>query len=254
MKRTLLAATMAVPWLCGCVTENAGLSADPDFDEAARINTELGAGYLRSGQLDAALEKLMRAVVQDEDYAPAHAALALTYQQLGNPDEAKTHFRRAYRLNSDDPAILNNYGSFLCGQGDSKKGEEYLLKAARTSGNAEAAGAWTNAGICALRRETVADRKTAEGYFREALKLNAAYPEALAQMAQLMFAVQDYLRTRGFLQRFERAARPRPDMLWLAVRTERALGDRGSASVYERRLKKDFPDAPETQLLLNTPS
>lgn len=219
----------------------------PDLKEAARLNTQLGIDYMRKGEFDLALEKLEKALDQDDDLGIAHSAIALVYQRKGEAKLARKHYREALDQNADDPVTLSNYGIFLCGQGEGKEAEEIFVRAARHKDNVAPAEAWASAGVC-LRSDPKA-RERAEGYLREALKLNPQHSTALAQMAQFSFDKKDYLRTRAFLQRYEIRSRPTAQTLWLAARTERALGDINSARSYERRLRSDFPESPEAEQL-----
>ena len=72
-------------------------------------------------------------------------------------------------------------------------------------------------------------------------------------MAELSFELERHLQARGYLQRFEDAARRHTARtLWLGIRIERALGDRDAEASYALQLEKNFPDAKETQLLLES--
>jgi len=244
-----LAVVAVVLALAGCTTTQVGEgSGKTDLKEAARLNTQLGIDYMRKGQYDLALEKLQRALEQDSDLAAAHSTIALLYQRRGEADQAEDHYREALDLNKDDPTTLNNFGIFLCGQGEIADAEEIFVKAAQNKDNLNPADAWANAGVCARRDPKKLDK--AEGYLREALRINARHPNALAQMAQVSYEKQDYLRARAFLQRYESIARATPQTLWIAAQTERKLGDLQSARSYERRLRTDFPEAPETEAML----
>ncbi len=229
--------------LTACVSDGpqAG-SSKPDYTEASRLNAELGADYLRKGHTEQAKEKLMRAVEQDSRNAQAHSSLAVVYAQLGDTREAKRHYKKALSLNGDDPSLKNNYGTFLCSQGQYEDAEKLFLEAARDRKYTTPEAALTNAGLC-LRQGPA--RVRAEPYFREAIQINPAFPEALAQLAVISFERDDFLRSRAFIQRFERVGKHTAETLALAAKTELALGDRGSAALYERRLKKEFPDSPQ---------
>lgn len=246
-----LAVLLCGTMLTGCVTtEEVPLpGSKPDLDEAAKLNTQLGIDYMRKGQLDLALEKLKKALDQDPDLATAHSSIAFVYARRGENRLAEKHYREALDENADDPFTLNNFGVFLCGQGELEDAEKYFLKAARSKDYATPEAAWTNAGVC-LRREPKQTPR-AEQYFREALRLNPQFPDALAQMAQLTYESGDYLRARAFLQRYESVARATPQSLLIGARNERKLGDMQSARAYERRLRTEFPDAAETYELLN---
>jgi type IV pilus assembly protein PilF len=242
--RLALVLTLA---LAGCTTTEGGGNVKPDLEEAARLNTQLGIDYMRKGQFDLALEKLQKALEQDDDLGLAHSAIALVYQRRGDTKLAGKHYREALDLNADDAATLNNFGIFLCGQGEAEEAEEIFLRAARNKDNPQPADAWANAGVC-LRNVPKA-RERAEGHLRQALKLNPKHASALAEMAQVSYDKKDYLRARAFLQRYEIGARPTAKTLWLAALTERALGDAGSARTYERRLRGEFPESPEAEEL-----
>ena len=122
--RTHRAAALALLLLLGActTTETAapGAQTKPDLEEAARLNAQLGIDYMRKGQFELALEKLKKALDQDDDLGIAHSAIALVYQRKGESKLAGKHYRQALRLNADDPLTLNNFGIFLCGQGDAK--------------------------------------------------------------------------------------------------------------------------------------
>ena len=231
----------------GCVTvPNALAPSKPNLPEAARDNTSLGVGYLREGRLDLALEKLKRAVVQDPDYAPAHSTLALAYAQHGENDEAESEYRRALEL-QDDPGVRNNFGVFLCGVGKTAEADRYFMQAVKDHSYATPEAAWTNAGFCARQ---AGDSARATVDFREALRLNPGFADALPPLAALVFASHDYVQTRALLQRYERVAPPTAQTLSLAADTERALGYTDAAHAYELKLLRNFPDSEETALLL----
>jgi type IV pilus assembly protein PilF len=241
-------ALVLVAALAGCTTTEGPVGQTrPDLEEAARLNTQLGIDYMRKGQFDLALEKLQKALGQDDELGIAHSAIALVYQRKGETQLAGKHFREALDLNADDAGTLNNFGIFLCSQGEAEDAEEIFLRAAKNKDNNNPADAWANAGVCLRGVPKARDR--AEGYLREALKLNPRHPNALAAMAQISYDKKDYLRARAFLQRYEVGSRPTAQTLWLAAKTERALGDAGSARGFEKRLRTEFPESPEAEEL-----
>lgn len=252
MKPTI--AAVLVLALGACTTTEVltpGSQSKPDLEEAARLNTQLGIDYMRKGQVDLALEKLQKALDQDDELAIAHSAIALVYQSKGESKLAGKHYREALDLNADDAMTLNNFGIFLCGQGEPFEAEEIFLRAAKNKDNLQPADAWANAGTC-LRGEPKA-RARAEGYLREALRLNPQHANALATMAQFSYDKKDYLRARAFLQRYEISGRPTAQTLLLFARTETALGDHVSARSYERRLRSEFPESPEAEATSRPP-
>ncbi len=213
---------------------------------AAEINTELGVRYMQAGMKAVALEKLQKALREDPDYAKAHNAIAVLYEQLGETDKADRHFRRAIRLDPKDPSTLNNYGGFLCRQGKVDKAIEHFLEAAAHPLYDRPALALANAGVCALG---AGRNDQAEKLFRQALDKNPRQPVALYRMARLMLDRQDYLRARAYVQRLMEVTGPRPELLWMGIQVERALGDRDAVASYALLLRNRFPDSPEARRL-----
>lgn len=243
-------------WLAGCAAtpqpaSDGAAERAPDLHEAARINTDLGVAYARNGNFDLALDKLLRALQQNAQYAPAHSAIAYVYQERREADKADQHYQRALQLAPGDPGTLNNFGIFLCGQKRYVEAQKMFQRAANTPRYAQPEGAFTNAGVCARQ---VPDLVAAEALFREALKLRPEYPEALQQLASLYFEQKDYLRARAFLQRYEKVGAPTAATLWMGAKLEAALGDRAAAAVYAERLKAQFPESDESQNLSRTPA
>lgn len=241
--RTPLAALLTALLVTGCITT--GGEREPDRREAARANTELGAGYIRNGNDDKARERLERAISIDDRYAPAHATYALVLARQGEDEAAGQHFRRALRLAPENPDFRNNYGAFLCARGQAEAAVEQFLRAGETPGYVGRATALTNAGLCLRDR----DPERAEQLLRKSLELNPQNAVALEQLAWVKYLQGDMMGTRAFISRFERIAEPVPDMLWLAAQTETALGDDETAADYRRQLSRRFPgyEPPQTK-------
>lgn len=219
------------------------------INQLAMVNTQLGLGYLRNGQLDLAWERLNTAVEADPGYATAHNGLALVYDRLNEPKKAEEHFKRAIELNPSDSAAQTNYGAFLCGHGHIDEGEKYFLKAVENPLYTKPAMAYSNAGLCKLRAD---DRDGAEVYFRAALRADPRFPVALMNMAEISFEDQAFMAARAYMQRYEEVAKHSSRSLWLGIRIEEMLGDKDAVSSFAMLLKANYPDSPETKMLLDS--
>jgi type IV pilus assembly protein PilF len=196
---------------------------------------------------EAALAKLQKAIKQDPDYVLAHTSIALLYEQLGEKELADEHYRKAYRLDRDDPVNLNNYGQFLCRNGDLEKAEKMFNRALEDPLYQYPEMVYTNAGICARQQP---DIPKAEEYFRKALQKSPTYAPALNQMIRISFEKQNYLATRAYLQRAQQQAKLSPEFLWIGVQSETQLGNKNAAASYALTLKNLYPTSTQTEALL----
>lgn len=234
--------------LAGCVTDGVRENKpEPSMIEASNANLQLGAGYLRQGNLEQAVAKLQKAIDLNPKSAQAHATLALAYERMGLAEDAAIHYRRAVRLVDDDPVIDNIYGAYLCRQDQLDEAQKYLLKAATNPRYRTPEAAYNNAGLCAVRGDRWDE---AEDYFRAALRINPRYVDALWSMAELSHNRDRDLQARAFLQRLSAITRLPPNALWLGLQVERNLGDAAAVERYAQKLKTEFPDSRETAQLL----
>jgi type IV pilus assembly protein PilF len=241
---TTLLATLALGACVTTTTNDPKPAEDPE--EAARINTQLGAEYLKQGNMELARDKLEKAIEQNPQLASAHTYLALVYDELGDIDKSEDHYERALRLEPGVATTLNLYGAFLCRHDREKDAERYFEEAAKDRRYKTPEVPLTNAGVCLLR---VPDQKGAEGYFRQALEANPRFQDALWQMSRLSFDRANYLQARAFLQRYSEVGIMNAQALWLGVRVERSLGDHQAADRYAQRLQQEFPNSDEARLL-----
>ncbi len=82
--------------------------------EAAAANFALGVEHFKQNKLTEAYDKFKRSVSQDDTNPQAHSFLALVAEQLEQDVEARTHHRKAIKLNDSDPVVQNMYGAYLC--------------------------------------------------------------------------------------------------------------------------------------------
>jgi len=212
----------------------------------AEVQTQLGIGYLREGNLETAFNRLTRALQADPNYSTAHNAMGTLQERLGNNAAAEEHFREAVSLSPTDSSAQSNYGSLLCRTGRYDEGEQRFLQALKNSLYERPEVAYSNAGLC---MQTAGRQDKAEAYFRSALEQNPRIPVALVGMAQLCFETGRFLPARAYLQRYQELTELDAKTLWLGVRIERELGDKKSANRYASKLRRQFPDSEETREL-----
>jgi type IV pilus assembly protein PilF len=213
---------------------------------AAKINLQLGLGYLQQGNLPIAKEKLERARSQDPHNAEIYGAMALLDQRLGKDKEADKEFRTALDMDSRDPAMLNNYAVFLCSHQRPDEGVRYFEQAATNPLYTTPWAAYTNAGVClrAAHRDADAARR-----FARALQSNPAYSEAVYQASDLDLQQQKLADARFRIELFLLNNPPTPDLLLLAYRIAQAQNDAGAQQRYGGRLMQEFPNSEQAHAL-----
>lgn len=252
MNRLILAAASSAVLLvvAGCVSSSSRPAKTESPTDAAQYNLQLGVSYLRQNNIDAAKEKLEKAIEQDPDLATAHAALGLVFERLEDLPGAERHYRRAVAIDDGDPDTLNSLAVFLCAKrGNPEDGLRFFDRALAiplSRKNANRAMLNANAGTCAKS----VDLPRAESYLRTALEQDPKFADALLQLAEVSLARGNALQARGFVERYLAGGSSSAAILWIGVQVERALKDETAARRYSERLQSDFPGAPETRLML----
>lgn len=248
MRPLTLAVVLSLVLLAaGCATNSRG---HVDKQAAAQANAKLGLDLLGKGQSEQAMDRLQRALRYDSSNEVANWGMALVYQRLQQPDNARHYYRKIVE-DKARPAIVNSYAVFLCQQQQTDEALQYFKRAANDHRNASPAVALANAGLCLEKSE---QHETAREYYRKALSINENQPTALTQMAQIQFQQGQYLSARAFIERADAIVDLSPKMLLLAARIEMKLGDQAVARQYLQRHNQRKPSSALTfqQLLEQT--
>jgi type IV pilus assembly protein PilF len=255
MKRQFITTALLAILTAGCVsttTTTSNKSADERKEvpkDAAAYNTQLAVAYLREGNLAAAREKIDRALSQDGQNAKVRTTAGLIYDRLGDDKKAKNYFSSAMRLAPDDPEVLNNYGVYLCRNKQATEGARLFVKAASNPLYRTPEVAYNNAGLC---MKSAGMAPEAQQYFERALALKPKFADALMQLADLNFEQGKMSEAQALVQRYLGGLPATPQILWLGVRVERALGNRAAADAYAKRLKTEYPKTEQTKALLES--
>ena len=256
MNKTIVAIWMAM-LLAGCTATGGGsgqgaqqaVSAQPpenDQQQRAKVHTELGSLYMLDGRAAIALEEARIALAVDPNYAPAYNLLGLTHMMLNETRLAEDNFQKALRLAPGDPEISNNFGWFLCQNGREQQSLGYFMAAAKNPLYTTPTKPYTNAGVCALRLK---DDKAAEDYLLTALRLSPTNTQALFWLADIAYRKGRQSEARQWLTDIEKMMEPTAEVIWLALRIERKLGNREAEARYASQLRRRFPGSPEQRQL-----
>jgi type IV pilus assembly protein PilF len=218
-----------------------------DIVTRARVHTELASGYYELGSYGVAIEEANEALKADPNFTAAYNVLGLVYMELRDDQTAEANFLRALRLNPLDSDSNNNYGWFLCQRKREQESVKYFLAALRNPLYTSPDRSWVNAGICSRQ---AGDLAAATDYFERALKVRPGQPQALYNLADMAYKRNDAVEAKSYLSQLQRNVAPTAEILWLALRVERKLGDRNAEASLGFQLRRNFPDSREARALI----
>lgn len=213
---------------------------------SAKAHTNLGAAYLQQNKLEIALDEFTQAIQIMPSYAMAYNGLALVRAALRQDEEAEYNFKKSIELDPSISGTHNNYGTFLCDRGRYDESITQFLEAVKNPLYTTPNLAYANAGICAERGGDVVK---AEQYLRKALQIQPLTHSAAYRLAEIQFKRGEVVEARKTLQN-ALVASPSAEILWLGVQIARALGNKNDEASYALELRRRYPEARETQLLV----
>lgn len=162
--------------LSACVSH----SDTSNFDKqaAAKARVELALGYLQQQNGSQAKLNLDKALSYAPKYALVHAALAYFYQQQGDMERAKQAYLTAIKLDDKQGDVLNNFGAFLCAQGEYQAAYKQFTQALNSPQYYHQADSYENLALCALSAK---DQKI---YQENLTALEKIAPERAKRFAQ----------------------------------------------------------------------
>ena len=193
---------------------------------------------MQVGNLDAAERKVREALKLAPEAPDALVLQAGIDDRRGRTRQAGENFRKAAELAPQRGDVLNNYGAWLCQQGQPAESLVWFDRALQAPGYATPGEAQANAGSCAL---DAGQLEHAERDLRAALVAAPANPVALESMAQLSYRQGRYMEARAFAERRIAAAPATRSVLQLASQIEVKLGDRAASDRYLQRIRQEFP-------------
>ncbi len=228
--------------LAGCAT---GPRLTPQSHKLVQLRVALGVGYMRQGQLGLARNELAQALAIDPTDAPALSAMAIAEERLREPAKAAHYFRTGLSLHPHDGNLQNNYGAFLCGQGDVKRAIRHFKAALHSPLYATPQIADLNMGVCLMRTP---QRKAAIHYFHRAQALAPALAGPYYYLARIRYKGHEWHRAKVDLHQYLQLTRS-VQALFLGVRIGRALGDKKLVRFCATRLLGNYGHTPQARIV-----
>jgi type IV pilus assembly protein PilF len=248
--RNAIVTSFVLLLLAGCAsnpsvgnnTETAVSSSASDNQTRSRIRLQLAVGYYEQRQMAIALDEVRQAIEADPGFADAYSVRGLIHMDMGDNRLAEESFLQAIKLAPNSPDFNNNYGWLLCQTGRERQSIAYFEAALKSRAYQSPAKALNNAGACSMKFN---DSAAAERYFSQAFKLDPGNLATNANLGRLYYASRDYPRARFYIGRLTKAEAVDPDVLWLAIKIERKLGDQGAEASLVTQLRRRYPNSAE---------
>ena len=150
MKLSFMRALSAVIFplvFSACVSQPS--STDFNKQQAAKARVELALGYLQQNNLPQAKQNLDKALEHDGQYYLVYSALAHFYQLQGDIDASRKSYLQALQLDDKQGDTHNNFGAFLCGQGEFQQAFEEFDRALASPNYYRQGDTYENMALCA---------------------------------------------------------------------------------------------------------
>lgn len=171
--------------------------------QAAILNARLGLAYLSKGYYAASKARLLSALRDDSHLAASWYSMAFYLEKTGNANAAKAYYKKAISVEPHSGEAKNNYGTFLCRAGQYLKAIHYFVAATNEPTYLDDAGAFENAGACAM---LIPDNPLAKKYFLLALNNNPGQYYSLLSMARLSHLSGDDVAAQQYFDDFRKLA------------------------------------------------
>lgn len=215
-------------------TEEEHLPREPKPTEAAAYNSQLGLAYLKQGNRSLAKHKLLLALSQDPNSANANAAMAYFLEKTGELDKAQIYYQKAMATAPKAGTQLNNYGAFLCRRGSYAQAETYFMKAVNDIEYEHTAGAYENAGLCAL---AIPNNDKAKFYFNKALEQDPEREQSLYELVKLEVKQGHLNDALTYFQKYPNLALRNKILLTMAVDVAHQAGKPEIETNYKMHLQ-----------------
>lgn len=221
------------------------LPSTVDYEKAARLNIELGLGYLRQDQTSRAKAKFNHAKSLAPHLPEVYYSYGFFYERVGEVEEAEKAYQKAIKLNPKGGVEHNHYGTFLCRTQQYEKADKEFQRAIEDPNYTNTAETLENAGICALQ---IPDMAKATEYLEKALRYDSNRANALLELAIIKYQAGKISQARDYHARFVKLSKPTARSLLLGLELAKNMGDRAQEIKYASVLRAQFPQAKRSDL------
>lgn len=250
-KSTVVLSLVALLSACVTVTDSRfAKKADPE--KAVENYVALSVGYISNGDLPMARKKIERALEINPDSASAHSAMAMYWNERGEPKLAEKEYLIALDLDDEHSPANYHYGRYLMTENNDAKACGYLEKAAVDVNYSARVLAYEDLGLCHLNFQ---QQSKALDAFEKAWSLDGNSTLSSLNLADIYLQRQRVDIASRWYKRFETTLSEKvlpqnAASLYLGYSIAKAAGRKNDMSSYIFKLKKRFPKSEEYKRFL----
>lgn len=223
--------------ISGCVTVETNPRPELNTSDIERSEARiaLGLGYLEQGRMVKARENLEIALDHSPTYYRAQISMAHYYERVGEQSAADMMYSRAVRQHPDNGNVLNNYGTFLCKQGEYERADSYFNKAIKQPYYYLISTSYENAALCSVK---AGNTDKAQHYFERTLAHDPNRQRAILHLAKLEIDSGQYKQARLRLMQYHQRFGVKKASLKLLADLEEKAGNSALEQKYRTKLEQ----------------
>lgn len=210
-----------------------------NYEKAAKLNVELGMGYMNQNNFPRAKTKFMRSLDLAPNLPETNYAYGYYLEKIGELANAEKYYIKAIRLDSKNGKSHNNYGAFLCRQGRYLEAEKSFLTALEDPTYAKTAEVLENAGFCVMQ---IPNYAKAEQYFERALRHDPNRHNAMLELAIIKYKHNQVAESIAYYSTYTKLASPTKRSLLLGFKLAELSGDENKEASIRMLLDANFPN------------
>ena len=184
---------------CSSMSSSANDENEKRLTKTAKINAELGIAYLEKHNIQRAKQKLLLAINQGPNIPEPWYSMGYFMESTGETKAANDYYLKAIAIAPKRGDAQNNYGTFLCRQGQYQESIKHFDLATSDPDYLTPADAYENAGLCALK---MPNTKLAIKYFDQSIQRDPARPVALLKLAEIYYKEGKYDFAKESLEQY----------------------------------------------------
>ncbi|CSC24364.1 type IV pilus biogenesis/stability protein PilW [Vibrio cholerae] len=159
--------------------------------------------------------------------------MAHYYEAVGENDSARKMYRTALSEHPKNGNVLNNFGTFLCKQGEYDTADQYFRRAVEQPYYYLISASYENAGLCALK---AGKTDNAREYFKRAIDHDPNRLLSILQLTKMEIEAGDYTPARLRLMDLNQRYGYQKASLKLLIELEKRAGNSALEQKYQTLL------------------